>query len=184
MVYHMHQCIFLFLTKQFSYHRWEVTRFWRVKPILIVIKPERPQQSSYHSISATHFPFSCGYYLNLIFLPLHLRSKQGSQQKNLVMDLVSAAKFKFAGEQKCSLPPFPFEKAVIHKLLLPHNLILTLIGWILHNWGKAMSDTVINVTYFPIYLRGIGVVTHRSKRKAMGDVKNVGGFFCLLTSWW
>lgn len=91
-----------------------------------MIKPERPQQSSYHSVSATHFPLSCGYYLNLMFLRLHLRNKQGSQQKNLGMDLVSAAKFKFAGEQKCSLPQFPFENAVIYKLLLPHNLVVTL----------------------------------------------------------
>lgn len=46
-----------------------------------------------------------------------------------------------------------------------------------------MSDTVINVTYFPVYLKGICVVTHRFKRKAMGGVKNAGGFACLLISW-
>lgn len=49
------------------------------------------------------------------------------------------------------------------------------MDWILHAWGKVVSDPV---TYFPVYLRGTCVVTHRPPpKKAMGDVEKAGGFF-------
>lgn len=142
-----------------------------------MIKPEGPQQSSDHSVSATHFPHSCGYYLNLIILPLYLRSKQGSQQKNLVMDLVSAAKFKFAGKQKWSLPLFPFRKFTNCSCT---TACFSLIGG-LDSSCLRKSDIWSCDFYFPVYLRGISVVTHRPPPKNNGWCRKVVEVFsCLL----